>query len=458
MRARILLSFVLVVLLTITIVILVARQSATREVRTFMLRGAMTDIDVLVSDLVAYYQQNNSWEGVETLLLPHGYQRGQGQGNMMGQRIIITDPNAVIVVDTRESRTGEQINKAEMSSGIKMKDGLKTIGYLVVEGGMGLNQAAGQQLIDRLNRAALIAAVVAGSISLILALFLAYRLIRPVKEMTEAAEKLGEGDLSQRVPIHGHDELASLGKSFNKMADSLQASEKARQAITADIAHELRNPLAVQRASLEAMQDGIYPMTSENLTPVIEQNILLTRLVEDLRTLALVDANQLDFDLTVFDQPALCRKIINLYQAEADRLKISIHLIPDPVQTKPGLDVYADPMRVEQILSNLLSNALRYTPEAGEILLEIQKIRENLVSTIIHDSGPGIPPETLPYVFDRFYRVDKSRSREDGGSGLGLTIARQLAEAQGGTLNAANHPDGGAVFTLTLPAAKPGGA
>jgi two-component system OmpR family sensor kinase/two-component system sensor histidine kinase BaeS len=458
MRARILLSFVLVVLLTITIVILVARQSATREVRTFMLRGAMTDIDILVGDLVAYYQQNNSWEGVETLLLPHGYQRGQGQGNMMGQRIIITDSNGVILVDTRESRTGEQINKAGLSSGIKMKDGLKTIGYLVVEGGMGLNQAAGQQLIERLNRAALVAAVIAGSITLILALFLAYRLIRPVKELTEAAEKLGEGDLSQRVPIHGHDELSSLGQSFNKMADSLQASEKARRAMTADIAHELRNPLAVQRASLEAMQDGIYPMTSENLTPVIEQNIFLTRLVEDLRTLALVDANQLDFDLTLFDLPGLCRKIINLYQTEADRRKISIRLITDPVQNKPGLYVYADPMRVEQILSNLLSNALRYTPEAGEILLEIQKTRENLVSTVIHDSGPGIPPETLPYVFDRFYRVDKSRSREDGGSGLGLTIARQLAEAQGGALKASNHPDGGAIFTLTLPAAKPGGA
>jgi len=457
MRARILLSFVLVVLLTITIVILVARQSATREVRTFMLRGAMTDIDVLVSDLVAYYQQNNSWEGVETQLLPHGYQRGQGQGNMMGQRIIITDPNGVIVVDTRESRTGEQINKAEMSSGIKMKEGLKIIGYLVVEGGMGLNQAASQQLIDRLNRAALIAAVVAGSISLILALFLAYRLIRPVKEMTEAAEKLGEGDLSQRVPIHGHDELASLGKSFNKMADSLQASEKARQAMTADIAHELRNPLAVQRASLEAMQDGIYPMTSENLTPVIEQNILLTRLVEDLRTLALVDANQLDFDLTVFDQPALCRKIINLYQVEADRCNISISLTPDPVQNQPGLQVYADPMRVEQIISNLLSNALRYTPESGKILLEIHKMGANQVRTTISDSGPGIPMDTLPYVFDRFYRVDKSRSRQDGGTGLGLTIARQLAEAQGGSLTAANHPDGGAVFYLTLPGAKPGG-
>lgn len=458
MRIRILLSFILVVFLTITIVILVARQSAIREVRTFMLRGTMTDINVLLGDLVDYYRQNKSWEGAEKLVLPQGHMRGQGQGNsgnMMGQRFLISDSNGVIQVDTQNTRTGTQLDKTELASGMKINDGLNRIGYLIVEGGTGLNQADSQQLIERLNRAALAAALIAGFASLVLALFLAYRLISPVKELTEAAEKLGEGDLSQRVPIHGKDELASLGRTFNKMADSLQTSEKARKAMTADIAHELRNPLAVQRASLEAMQDGIYPMTNENLTPVIEQNILLTRLVEDLRTLALVDANQLDFDLTQFDLPGLCRKIINLYQAEADRRSISIRLTPDPGQSRKQVQVYADPVRVEQIISNILTNALRYTPESGEIVLEIQKTGVNLVSTTIHDSGPGIPSETIPYVFDRFYRVDRARSRQDGGTGLGLAIARQLSEAQGGRLSAANHPDGGAVFTLILPTTRP---
>jgi two-component system OmpR family sensor kinase/two-component system sensor histidine kinase BaeS len=249
--------------------------------------------------------------------------------------------------------------------------------------------------------------------------------------------------------VHGSDELATLGRAFNNMADSLQKAEQSRRALTADIAHELRNPLAVQRANLEALQDGIYPLTSENLAPVLEQNHLLTRLVEDLHTLALADSGQLRLERRDIDFPSLAGKVVERFvpQAASREIRLSYDKVPIP-------PLSIDPTRVEQILNNLLSNALRYTPGGGDIAVSVSGVTPQLPGAVqlrVHDSGPGIPAEALPHVFERFYRADRSRSRGEGGSGLGLAIARQLAEAHGGTLEAANHPEGGAVFTLTLP-------
>ncbi len=234
------------------------------------------------------------------------------------------------------------------------------------------------------------------------------------------------------------------------MAGSLEKAEQNRQAMTADIAHELRNPLAVQRAHLEALQDGIYPPTAENLQPVLEQNLLLARLVDDLRTLALADAGELRLDRSPTDLAGLVERIVERFNPEAAGrgLKLSLALAPE-VQAAP-LTANIDPMRIEQILGNLLSNAARYTPAGGTIAVQVQRAGgAALVS--VHDSGPGIPTEALPHIFERFYRADRARSRAEGGSGLGLAIARQLAEAHGGSLAAANAPEGGAVFILKIP-------
>jgi len=237
-----------------------------------------------------------------------------------------------------------------------------------------------------------------------------------------------------------------LGKAFNHMAASLEQTEASRKAMTADIAHELRTPLAVQRANLEAFQDGIYELSPEGITPLLEQNQLLTRLVEDLRTLALAEAGQLDLQQTPSDLGALCSGIINRFQAQALQQSTTIR----NVLPRHCVPVMIDQLRIEQILTNLLQNALRYTPTDGTIQLHMI-CGEKYQAISIHDSGPGIPEDALPQIFERFYRTDAARSREQGGTGLGLAIARQLAEAHGGTLTTANHPEGGAIFTLHLP-------
>lgn len=456
MRLRLLLSFLLVVLVSVIGVALIARNNAASAVRNYMFGGSMINTNELVAELEDYYRTNNSWQGVESLMPTqgqHGMGMGRGQGGssmMMGQRLRLADAAGNLIVDTAGANPAGQLTAEELASATKLQVDGKVVGYLYYTGGMGYSQGDEQMLVNRLTQAAITAGLIAGGLSLLLGLFLAYSLLRPVDALTHAAQRLGQGDLLQRVQVKGSDELAVLGRTFNHMADSLQQSEESRRAMTADIAHELRNPLAVQRANLEALQDGIYPLTAENLQPVLEQNILLGRLVEDLRTLALADAGQLTLECTSVDLASLVGRVTERFRPQADAQQVSLS-----VQALSGAaseaSLWADPMRLEQILINLLSNALRFTPQGGKIELALAAGPAGF-RVSIHDSGPGIPEQALPHIFERFYRVDRSRSRSEGGSGLGLAIAKQLSQAHGGSLSAANHPQGGAVFTLTLPA------
>jgi two-component system OmpR family sensor kinase/two-component system sensor histidine kinase BaeS len=469
MRLRLILSFTMIVLVSVTSLVLIARQSSANEVRAFMFRGGMSGTETLVSDLEIYYQENGSSEGADTLLnFPRHQQErrsangggpgsGSGQGmvgGMMNQRLRLADPQGRVVVDTSNSSASsvsgpgpdQRLTSAELERAIALQARGETVGYLLPEGNAQFTRRDELALVNRLTRAAIMAGLVAGSLALLLALLLSARLLRPVHALTLAAKRLEKGDLSQRVDIRSRDELSSLGNAFNRMATALQQAEKSRQAMTADIAHELRTPLTVQRAQIEALQDGIYPASPENLASLLEQNLLLERLVEDLRTLALVDGGQLHLELTPTDLGRLIEKLLDRYRPQADSRQVALTLTAHG----PCPPVPVDPGRLEQILGNLLSNALRYTPAGGSVTLSLN-CSGGLLELTVHDSGPGIPPDSLDHVFERFYRADRSRSRAEGGTGLGLAIARQLAEAHLGTLHAANHPDGGALFTLRLP-------
>jgi signal transduction histidine kinase len=448
MRLRLFLAFTLVVLISTAGVVLLARQGVARELNAYMFRGGMYGAEGIVGTLEEYYRKNNSWDGIEALLpMTHGMMgKGQHGNGMMGQqRFRLADANGNVIVDTAGD-SGGTLTPGEQKQAIPLEVRNKTVGYLLPGEGTPFTTEESEALLDRWNRAALAAALIGGALSLMLALLLAYGLLRPVRALTRASAALSAGDLSQRVSARGSDEMAMLARTFNQMAESLQKAETDRRALTADIAHELRTPLAVQRANLEAMQDGVFPLSPENIQPVLDQNLLLTRLVEDLRTLALADSGQLQLERTPTELATLIRRVIERFAPSAATRRVQIFTeLPDaPIRF---LDL--DPLRIEQILNNLLSNALRYTPDGGFITCHLTD-GEKMVFTI-HDSGPGIPPEALEHIFDRFYRADKARSRAEGGSGLGLAIARQLAEAHGGTLTAANPSQGGALFTLTLP-------
>jgi two-component system sensor histidine kinase BaeS len=460
MRLRLILSFALIVLVSISGVVLIARSNAANTVRAYMFRGGMAGGEGLASALEDYYRQTGSWQGVDAFVSswnpgqgrgfgPQGMGMGHAQGNMMGTFLRLADSQGNLLVDTTANDRGLSLSQAEISNAIPLEVSGKTVGYLLLEGGVNFTVADQSRLVDMLNRAALTAGLIAAGVALILVILLTYGLMRPVRDLTHAAEKMAAGDLSQRVAVRGNDELGTLGKTFNQMAGALQHTEAARRVMTADIAHELRNPLAVQRANLEALQDGVYPLIPENLVPILEQNQLLTRLVEDLRTLALADAGQLALQRSLVDLRQLSEKVLERFKPQAEKQAVSLEMEPVGAATHSCLAM-VDAGRIEQILGNLFSNALRHTPGGGWVRLQVACRPENIQVTV-KDSGPGIPQEALPFIFERFYRADRSRSRQEGGSGLGLAIARQLAQAHGGALTAANHPEGGAVFTLAIP-------
>jgi signal transduction histidine kinase len=343
-------------------------------------------------------------------------------------------------------RRQEALSETELDEAIKLYNDGEVIGYLLPEQRIVPLPGIETTLLQRLSRSAVTAAGIAILLSAVLSILLAYALLRPIRELTHAARAMGKGDLNQRVKPRGNGETALLAKTFNEMADSLQTAETRRRALTADIAHELRNPLAIQRANIEAMQDGLYPVNTEQLEPIRQQNMQLERLVEDLRTLALADTGHLELVRVPTNLPALLQRRLDELKPEMDAKKIKL------ASTYPNSmgSINLDPSRFGQIITNLMANAMRYSPEGGTISVELSETAGDIIITV-RDQGPGISPEDLPLIFERFYRGDKARSRDNGSTGLGLSIARRLAQAHGGFLEAKNHSGGGAVFQLTLP-------
>jgi two-component system, OmpR family, sensor histidine kinase BaeS len=450
MRQKMILAFFVVVLATIGSLVLILRNGAANEVRMFMNRGGLTGSDNLVSALETYYQERGSFDGAEILLIPLGSagMHGQGMGRGMSQNLMLTTPQGSVLADSLNNTVGHMIPLNELQNGIALHNSAgQIIGYLLVEGGSIINQNAASPLLARLNTAALQASLFAGVIALVVALFFAWRLIIPIKDLTQAAKMFASGDLSHRVPVKGKDELGQLATAFNQMAESLQKSEEARRNMTADIAHELRTPISVQRAQLEALQDGLYPLTTDNLQPVLDQTAQLAGLVEDLRTLALSDSGELVLQKTSIDLADFSNRIVESFQSSTSQKGQTIVFHDE----QPGEKwILADPLRMTQILNNLIGNALRHSPDGGIIKINLNSsVEKHEIS--VKDSGAGIPSEVLPFIFERFFRADKSRSRQDGGSGLGLAIARRMAELHNWSLMADNTPEGGAVFTLRIP-------
>ncbi|GGZ13229.1 sensor histidine kinase [Streptomyces poonensis] len=283
------------------------------------------------------------------------------------------------------------------------------------------------------------------------ALLLSRAVLRPVRAMTLAAKGLGEGDLARRVPVSGRDEIAQLGGAFNRMADSIQAGEERQRRLTGDIAHELRTPLANLRGYLEALRDGVVEPTPELLASLHEEALLQQRIVDDLQDLALAEAGALTYHPTRVDLRELLETSRTAHHAQAETAGIALALeAPSPVT------VTADPDRLRQVVGNLVGNALRATAAGGTVTLALRP-RGELAVVEVRDTGKGISAEDLPHLFDRFWRADASRGRATGGSGLGLSIARQIVTDHRGTIEVRSTVGAGTAFTVVLPTAPDGG-
>ena len=452
LRWQLIVAFGLIVLVALAAVAIIARSTAEREVESFLRHGGQVGLETLSESLEDYYAENQSWDGVEDLLTAGS---GRGRGPRSGQNPINADhllanAQGIVVFSTGSERIGEPLSDAEVAASIDLRVSGEVVGYLLPEVTLPqYPQNFESLLLERINRATLISALLSGVVAVILAVVFASIIQKPVKDLTAAVKNMSDGDLSQRVDVRGKSEIALLGESFNHMAQSLQDAEGRRKAMTADIAHELRNPLAVQRAQLEALQDGVYPLNQQQMDRLYAQNQSLSRLVEDLRLLALADAGELALNRANLPLSPLCQAILTDIKPQASAKNILL-------QTKlpeEEVIVYADKERLKQIINNLLQNALRYAQENGQIILDLRQ--ENRDARIeVFNSGPQMSEETLKHLFERFYRGDRARDRAGGGTGLGLSIAKKLAEAHQGTLKGENGPEGGVLFTLTLPLQK----
>lgn len=271
---------------------------------------------------------------------------------------------------------------------------------------------------------------------------LAYRrLAGPVGELLEAADRVGAGEYEQRLHPRGPREVQSLMHTFNEMSGRLEANEAARRQFLADVTHELRTPLAVLQSGIEAQLDGIHPRDDVHLASLLDETHVLTRVVEDLHTLALAGAGRLTLHRESLDTAAVVDDALAAHAATAASRGVALDQ-----NGSAGMLVDADPVRLQQILGNLLANALRHTPAGGRITVSAERGDARTVRFTVADTGPGFPAEQLPGLFDRFTKSEGSQ-----GSGLGLAIARDLVAAHGGSIEAANRPEGGAAVSFLLP-------
>ncbi len=451
-------AFALVILVGVAVTVVLARQGAATQFSHFMVGNQMLRPEGLQEVLADYYRQAGGWQEADAhldqllLAASSGGMMGGMMGDMMGiyqSRIRVVDRQGVVVADTK-GPPGESLLPLLVERGWPIVVDGEQVGALIIDGVMmQMDNGQAQSLLAGVTRAVLIAGLIAGLVALILAGLLIRQITRPLTALSQASRRIAQGDLSARVPVHSRDELGQVASIFNQMAGALQSQESLRRQLVADVAHELRTPLSGIQGTVEALQDGIFPLTPENLTPIHQQVTMLNRLVEDLRTLAQAESGQLTLEQEPLslEELAGAQVAAHLPKAQQEGVELRLH-VADRLPR-----VWGDGQRLAQVLGNLLANGLRHTPRGGQVLVRLRPLGRGVELAVL-DTGEGISPQDLPHIFDRFYRGDRSRSRATGGSGLGLAIARQLVEAHGGRIWAESPPPGqdrGSGFYVWLP-------
>jgi signal transduction histidine kinase len=450
-------AFALIIFIGVVVTVWLTSQGAATQFEHFMVANQMVRPTTMQAVLAGYYTGHAGWRNVDGALEELMLEASDGImtgmfGNMMGMaanRIQVLDANGAVVADSAGAAGGAPLTTAPLEHWPLLVDG-ELVGELVIEGSMmGAARSDPAPLVSSVTRTVFVAALIAAVAGLLLAAALVRQITRPLMDLTQASRRIAQGDLRVRVPVRSADEVGELTDTFNQMATTLEEQETLRRNLMADIAHELRTPLTGIQGAVEAMQDGVFPADAENLAALHTEVLLLNRLIDDLRTLANAEAGQLTLEQAPLNLVELCRSQVGAMQLRAAERGITLRA------SLPSHAWYieADRQRLNQVLGNLLDNALRHTPAGGVVQLTLQGNDADLFVTVT-DNGPGIPPAELPHLFDRFYRGDRSRARITGGSGLGLAIARQLIEAHGGCIWVDSPPPGatgGTEFGFMLP-------
>jgi two-component system OmpR family sensor kinase len=460
------LAFTLVILVAVSSIAVLIQSRTGVEFRQYITHSGMQASGSGMLELVAYYDQEGSWDGVDSLLsemifvggpmgMPLPMQsRDRRPGRMGGGlEVLLADAAGRIVYDSTEKDKGKRLSSGERARALPISrdDGEDVIGYLLLSLPRSPDRlgALEERFLDRMRDVLMAGAAVAVVLGLVAGALLSRRLAAPLQRLAAAARAVGAGDLSQQVRVEGSAEIAEVGLAFNDMTAALEEEERLRQNLMADVAHELRTPLSVVQGNLRAILDDVFPLDLAEISRLYDETRLLSRLVDDLRELALADAGQLRLNLRPTDIATVLQTTAESFSVAAETQDVSLN-----VELADALPVVeADPDRLAQVLRNLLVNAVRHTPAGGAVTVSAST-RGNAVEVAVSDTGEGIAPEDVRHVFDRFWRADRSRTRGDGspgGTGLGLPIAQSLVEAHGGRIWLESEPANGSVVRFTIP-------
>jgi signal transduction histidine kinase len=471
---KLILAFLLVSLFGIAAIVAFTRIAADREFNKFISEKYKAD---LVTQLENYYSEQRTWDGIEQSFARFGGDRFRPNENHP-LFFSIADADGHIVVAGINHRAGEIVSADELKAGTQIQVENETVGMLLLNTPLDRNPLE-NEFLRRLNGSVFLSAFGAVFLALILAAILSRTITRPIRELTSATRAMADGNLNQQVPVRSRDEIGQLAAAFNKMSGDLARSFNLRKQMTADIAHELRTPLSLIIGHAEGVHDGVLKPTRENFEIIREEAERLEHLVNDLRILSLADAGE----LTLNFQPVEINKLISdihthhLYQFNQKRISLDVStalntgvsaalntgIEPAPVvlgastlrpaQGNASLSASLDPVRFTQVLTNILDNALHYTPEGGRVVIATRQSGDQ-VEVTIEDNGPGVTAEEATRIFERFYRIDPSRTRDDGGSGLGLAIAKSIVEMHKGKIWAESEKGRGVKVIIQLPLTK----
>ncbi|MBI2908557.1 MAG: HAMP domain-containing protein [Chloroflexi bacterium] len=440
---RLLLIIAVVLGIAVVTIAVVVNLATTSEFRDYESEGAEL-MNRRLSRIAGRIHPEQGWPGVATSV--------QRQAEAADLQIVIVDQQGLVVVDTdKVLAVGSSLSRTARirtapSLAIADLNGA-TIGTIYVRP---KDQDRAEAFLAGVNRALAFGGGLGVLMAFVVSLLLARRIVIPIERLISAVQKMQEGDLSQRVPKAGG-EVAKLSEAFNTMAVRLDMAQRLRRNMVADIAHELRTPLHNVLGYLEMLRDGVTEPTPGAIAGIHEEASILKRLVDDLQQLAMVESGQFQLSRRPASAVALLRQAAAIVDPEVSAKGVQVVVEADPDLP----NVFVDEARIGQVLRNLLSNAISFTPGGGRITLSAKRLGgpEKAVEIAVEDTGPGIDPADLPYIFERFYRADASRTRTSGGAGLGLTIAKELVEAHGGTIRVDSDPGKGASFRLTLPIA-----
>lgn len=461
-------------IVVVAVMVAAQRLSFRRDFLAYVNRSEITRVETLAQRLGGAYDEAIGWEalraqgrrwrrllrehmdpGGERPVLPerdprHRHRRWLAPASMPAPDPLRLGPRLTLVDAGRAYVAGNPRPADDAIAEPIIRDG-QTVGWLLVSPFTELTSALDLHFQRRQARAALFIGALAIVLAALVALLLARHLLRPVHRLARATRALTDGQLDTRIAGGGGDELGRLADDFNRLAATLEHNEQARRALGADISHELRTPVAVLRGELEALHDGVRPLTREAIASLQQEVTVLGKLIDDLYELALADAGALDYAREPLDLRMMLETALAPFRALFAARNITLELVP---ATAP-LPVLADAGRLRQLFANLAENALRYTDPGGRVRV-VAAARDRTIEVDFQDSPPGVPESLLPRLFERLFRVEPSRSRALGGAGLGLTICRNIAQAHGGRIEARPSPLGGLWIALTLPRAEGG--